>query len=63
MKTEIPEYLPISPISLRCPFCHARPNKVCETALGGRLEVVHIARIKAAAKIDEARKAGRKRLN
>jgi hypothetical protein len=38
-KIEIPDYLPISPISLRCPFCHAKANKVCETASGGRLEL------------------------
>jgi hypothetical protein len=59
-----PDYLPISPNSLRCPFCHAKANKVCQTASGGRLELVHVARIKAAAQMDgEARKARRKRLN
>jgi hypothetical protein len=37
-------------------MCHAKPNDVCETASGGQLELAHIARIKAAAKMDEARK-------
>lgn len=55
-KAKIPEYLPVSPLSLRCPLCHAKPNRVCETASGGKLELVHIVRIKAAAKLDEERK-------
>jgi hypothetical protein len=59
-KTKIPEYLPISPLSIRCPLCRAKPNEVCGTALRGKLELVHIARIKAAAKLDEARKSRKK---
>jgi hypothetical protein len=55
-KTEIPEFLPIRSLSIRCPMCHANPKQVC---IGGALELVHIARIKAAAKLDEARKTGR----
>jgi hypothetical protein len=55
-KTKIPEYLPVSPLSLRCPMCHAKPQEVCEIASGGALEFVHVARIKAAAKLDAARK-------
>lgn len=58
-KTEIPEFLPIRSLSIRCPMCHANPKQVCETASGGALELVHIARIKAARKLDEARKTGR----
>jgi hypothetical protein len=51
-KDDIPEYLAISPISLVCPLCGAKPNRACETSSGGFLEQVHIARIKAAAKMD-----------
>jgi len=40
--------LPTSPMSLACPFCKAQPGSACETTAGGRLEVVHVARIKAA---------------
>ena len=53
-KTEIPDYLPISPLTLRCSLCHAKPNRACESASGGGLELVHVARIKAAAKLDAA---------
>jgi hypothetical protein len=56
MKTEIPEYLPISPLSVRCPLCDAEPNEICQAVSGGRFELVHVARVKAAAKLDEARK-------
>jgi hypothetical protein len=55
-KTKIPEYPAISPLALLCPFCHAKPNKICEPVSGGRFELVHVARVKAAAKLDEARK-------
>jgi hypothetical protein len=55
-KTNIPEYLPISPLVLPCPFCHAKPNQICEPVSGGRFELVHVAPVKAAAKLDEARK-------
>jgi hypothetical protein len=61
-KTEIPEYLPISPITLLCPFCNAKPNVVCGTASNGELELVHVARIKAAAKLDVAARKARKKL-
>jgi len=48
--------LPISPISLICPLCGAKPNQPCATAKGAELEIVHIARVQAAAKMDAARK-------
>lgn len=53
----LPEYLPISPLTLRCPFCGAKPGEDCETASRVQLEVVHIARMKAAAKMDKAARA------
>ena len=61
-KTEIPEYLPISPMTLVCPLCNAKPNVVCETAAGGELELVHVARIKAAAKLDVAARKAKKKV-
>jgi hypothetical protein len=46
--------LPISPMSLFCPWCKAKPWETCETKLGVELEVVHVERIKAAAERDAA---------
>jgi hypothetical protein len=40
--------LHISPMILVCPLCGAKPGHVCETASGGALEIIHVARIKAA---------------
>lgn len=60
MKASIPEYLPVSPITIRCMLCDAKPNKACATSAGGYLEVVHLARIKAAAKMDTAARKSRK---
>jgi hypothetical protein len=45
----VPEVLPISPISLVCPFCKAKPNQDCQTSSGG-FSVLHIARILKAAR-------------
>jgi hypothetical protein len=52
VKTTIREYLPISPITLPCPVCGAKPGHDCETPSRVRLYVIHLARIKAAAKTD-----------
>jgi hypothetical protein len=49
--TRIPKLL-ISPMSLVCPLCSAKPGKVCLTLLGGELEIVHVASVKPAAKKD-----------
>jgi hypothetical protein len=60
-KTKIPEYPAISPLALLCPFCHAKPNKICEPVSGGRFEFVDVARVKAAARLNKvARKSQRK---
>jgi hypothetical protein len=57
-KPNIKEYLPTSPITLVCPSCGAKPGHDCETPSKVRLHVIHIARVKAAAKMDgDARKA------
>jgi hypothetical protein len=60
MKVSIPEYLEVSPIRIRCLLCNAEPNKACETSSGGYLEVVHLVRIEAAAKMDAAARGARK---
>jgi hypothetical protein len=52
-KLLVPEMLPISPLSLVCPFCRAKPNRDCSTS-SGAISVVHLARIKAAALQDSA---------
>jgi hypothetical protein len=53
VKTTIGEYLPISPITLPCPFCGAKPGHDCETPSEVYLRAVHVARVKAAAKMDK----------
>jgi hypothetical protein len=53
--------LHISPMILVCPLCGAKPGHVCETASGGTLEIVHVARIKAAAAKDAVMKKERAR--
>jgi hypothetical protein len=51
----IPEILPVSPESVRCPFCGAKSGRDCVTNSGG-FSLVHVARIKAAAAMDLANK-------
>jgi hypothetical protein len=46
--------LPISPMTLVCPLCGSKPGKNCETSSGGKLEIVHVARVEAAAYADAA---------
>jgi hypothetical protein len=48
----IPEVLPVSAISLRCPMCGAKPGHDCETTSGG-FSAVHLVRLKAAARADK----------
>jgi len=55
-KTTSGENLPISPITLPCPVCGAKPGHDCETPSKVRLYVVHLARIKAAAEMDKSKK-------
>jgi hypothetical protein len=49
---QIRERLPISPISLTCPYCKAPRGQDCTTS-GGRFSVIHIERIKMAALADK----------
>jgi hypothetical protein len=54
----ITKFLPTGPMTLPSPICGAKPGHDCETPSKVRLYVVHIARVKAAAKMDgDARKA------
>ena len=46
----------VSPMTLVCPLCGAKPGCACETASGGTLEIIHVTRIKAAAAKDAAKK-------
>jgi hypothetical protein len=50
-----------SPMILVCPLCGAKPGYPCETASGGTLEIIHVARIQAAAAKDFAMKKERAR--
>ena len=56
-KTDVPGYLTISPLTLVCPKCHAKPGKDCVALPGGVVGLVHVSRIKAAAKLDHANSA------
>ena len=49
----LPEHLPVDPATLTCPRCGAKPGRVCDT-LNGEVELVHIERIKAAARKNAA---------
>jgi hypothetical protein len=52
---KLPDYIPISPVTLVCPRCKAKPGRACDL-LDGEVEIVHIERIAAAAKGDVAAK-------
>jgi hypothetical protein len=61
MKTKIPERLPISPMTLVCPFCKAEPGDDCKSSSGGNVALVHVARLEAAAKLDRKAKNARRK--
>jgi len=48
-------------MTLVCPRCSAKPGCACETASGGLLEIIHVARIRAAVERDAAMKAAAKK--
>jgi hypothetical protein len=52
------DVLPVSPITQACPFCRSKPRENCTTEAGG-FSRIHVARIKAAARIDAANKRKR----
>ena len=51
-------YLPISPLALTCPMCKAKPHMDCETS-SGSFSMMHVARIKAAMRINVAARKAR----
>jgi hypothetical protein len=51
----LPKVLATSPKSLVCPFCKAKPGSECATSSAG-FSIIHLARIKAAASMDNRRK-------
>ena len=53
---KLPGVLRISPLTIACPYCAAKPRRACGTASGGRIEIVHVARLKAAAAMEAAAK-------
>src|SRR3979409_2414295 len=61
VKLRPPATLPISPMTLACPLCSAKPGHDCETVAGIHLPTVHVARVKAAAARDAAVRKGRSR--
>jgi hypothetical protein len=46
----------VSPMTLVCPKCGAKPGYACATASGGTLEIIHVTRIKVAAAKDATMK-------
>lgn len=57
----LPEFVAVNPITLECPRCKAEQGHTCETNAGDS-EPVHLERIAAALKIDNAAKAARARM-
>jgi hypothetical protein len=50
-----PEYVAISPMTLACPRCKAKPGKAC-VVIKDSLELIHLERIEAAITLDEVAK-------
>jgi hypothetical protein len=53
MQPERPKHVAISPMTLTCPRCNAKPGQVCDL-FDGEVEIVHVERIKAATAMDVA---------
>jgi hypothetical protein len=56
MQPESTKYIAVSPMTLNCPRCGAKPGQVCGT-LDGEAELIHVERIEAAAAMDVAARA------
>ena len=54
-KIVVPEHLLTSPLKLVCPECKAKRGKDCIPLPGGKVGILHLSRIKAAAKLDRAK--------
>ncbi len=48
VKLKLPVTLLISPMTLVCPLCRAKPGRDCATVSGIPLPIVHVSRIRAA---------------
>jgi hypothetical protein len=59
-KPRIPAALPVSPITLTCPRCGAKPNYDCIGDAGG-FSAIHLARIEAAAAQDVVNRKAKSR--
>jgi hypothetical protein len=55
----IPDYIAVSPITLTCPRCKAKPGTACDM-LDDDLDLIHLERIEAAVVMDVAAKKVRK---
>lgn len=51
-------HLPISPLALSCPMCKAIPRMDCHTSAGS-FSMLHVARVKAAMRINVAARKAR----
>jgi hypothetical protein len=57
---KIPDYIAVSPITLTCPRCKAKPETACDM-LDEDLDLIHLERIEAAVVMDIAAKRARKK--
>lgn len=57
---KIPDYIAVSPITLKCPRCKAEPGTACVMPAVD-LDVIHLERIEAAVVMDVAAKKARKK--
>lgn len=57
---KVPEYIAVSPITLDCPRCEAKPGEACDM-LDGAVASIHLERIEVAITVDEAAKAKQKK--
>jgi hypothetical protein len=54
-----PEYVAVSPMTLWCPRCKAKPEIACDM-LDDEVAVIHLERVEAAIPVDQAAKAKEK---
>ena len=59
MAKSITDVLPVSPLSLACPLCKAKPNYDCTSI--SSYGILHVARIRAAAARDMAKRKKKSR--
>jgi hypothetical protein len=59
VRKKIPDYIAVSPITLTCPRCKAKPGTACDM-LDDDLDLIHLERVEAAVVMDVASKKARK---